>query len=84
MVSRHEPLTYNRVVRAPRAPIISAMLHELARAAAISNATTLFTGDKEIPWETGYDMDGYVYWEEDQPLPATVVSVMGQLVTQDK
>lgn len=43
-----------------------------------------FTGDKtEIPWPAGYDTDGYAWYVNDQPLPATVVAVMPRLVTQD-
>lgn len=44
----------------------------------------LFTGDKEVPWESGYDMDGYIYWEQDQPLPATILCITGQITTQDR
>ena len=44
----------------------------------------LFTGDKDLPWESGYDQDGYIYWEQDQPLPATILCVMGQVTTQDR
>lgn len=44
----------------------------------------LFTGDKDLPWESGYDQDGYIYWEQDQPLPATILCIMGQMTTQDR
>lgn len=44
-----------------------------------------FTGDKtDIAWPAGYDTDGYVWYVNDQPLPATVVAVMPQLHTQDR
>lgn len=48
-----------------------------------SEAVPTFTGDKEVRWEGGYDSDGYVCWEQDQPLPVTIVAVMPQLHTQD-
>lgn len=57
---------------------------DAARAVAMSDATTLSTGDQEIPWEPGYDQDGYIYWEQEQPLPVTILGFMGQLLTQDR
>ena len=44
----------------------------------------LFTGDKIMEWPGGYDFDGYMIVEQDQPLPMTVVALMPQLQTQDR
>lgn len=44
-----------------------------------------FTGDKtDIAWPSGYETDAYVWYVNDQPLPATLVAVMPQLVTEDR
>ncbi len=47
-------------------------------------AVPLFTGDKEVALELGYDKDGYVCWEQEQPLPLTLVAIMPQVTTQDR
>jgi len=44
----------------------------------------LFTGDKTLDWPGGYDQEGYVAFSHDQPLPATLISIMPQLITQDR
>ena len=46
-------------------------------------AVPLFTGDKTGVWESGYDAEGYVCWEQDQPVPLTIVAIMPQVHTQD-
>lgn len=44
-----------------------------------------FTGDKtDIAFNAGYETEGYIWYVNDQPLPATVVAVMPQVVTQDR
>ena len=43
-----------------------------------------FSGDKSIPWPDGYTPDGFTSYVNDQPLPATVVAFMPQLITQDR
>jgi hypothetical protein len=44
-----------------------------------------FSGDKtDIPWPAGYETDAYVWYVNDQPLPATVVAVMPHLKTEDR
>jgi hypothetical protein len=37
-----------------------------------------------MEWPGGYDFDGYMIVEQDQPLPMTVVALMPQLQTQDR
>lgn len=49
----------------------------------MSQAVPLFSGDKVVTWPQGYDGDGYLMYVNDQPLPATLVAYMPQVVTQD-
>jgi hypothetical protein len=44
----------------------------------------LFTGDADMAWPSGYERAGRVTIECRDPLPATVVAVMPQVVTQDR
>lgn len=44
----------------------------------------LYTGDKSVTWNNGYETDGYMYFRQDQPLPLTIIGVFPQLVTQDR
>jgi hypothetical protein len=43
----------------------------------------LFSGDKVVTWPEGYNGDGYVMYENDQPTPATLVAFLPQIVVQD-
>lgn len=43
----------------------------------------LYSGDKVVSWPQGYDTDAYVGFEIDQPVAATLVAVLVQVVTQD-
>lgn len=52
---------------------------------AMDEPPPAFTGDKtDIPFPAGYDSDAYVWYVNDQPLPATIVAVMPHLNTQDR
>jgi hypothetical protein len=51
---------------------------------AMDEAIPPFSGDKEIAWPSGYEVDAYLRYENDLPLPATVVAFMPQVVTQDR
>lgn len=42
-----------------------------------------FTGDKVVSWPGGYSADAYLWYVNDKPLPATLVAIFPQLVTQD-
>ena len=42
-----------------------------------------FNGDKEIAWPDGYNKDAFITYVNDQPLPATIVAFMPQVMTQD-
>jgi hypothetical protein len=44
---------------------------------------SLFSGDQPLAWEGSYDRDGYVYWEQNQPLPSNISMIAAQLETQD-
>lgn len=43
----------------------------------------LFNGDEPITWDGTYERDGYVIWEQTQPLPSNISAVIAQLETQD-
>lgn len=51
---------------------------------AMGAAVPLFSGIKSQEFNGEYDMDGYVCWRQDQPLPGTILAIMPQLVTQDR
>jgi hypothetical protein len=50
----------------------------------MDSAPDIFTGDKEMPWPGGYEKEGYVWYVNDSPLPATIVAIMPQATTQDR
>jgi hypothetical protein len=50
----------------------------------MNNPPALFTGDKSINWNGGYEVSGTVYLRQDQPLPFTLLGLFPQLVTQDR
>lgn len=50
----------------------------------MDTAVPVFTGDKELLWRGGYEQAARVWFVTDQPLPATVVAIMPQVVTQDR
>lgn len=51
---------------------------------AMGNPPALFTGDKTVNWNSGYETEGQMYFRQDQPLPFTLLGLMPQLVTQDR
>jgi hypothetical protein len=42
-----------------------------------------FSGDKECSWPKGYERDGYICFENDKPLPSTIVAFFPQVSTSD-
>ena len=44
----------------------------------------LFTGDKEIEFRSGFDSDGFIVVQQDQPLPLTVIGIYPRLITYDQ
>lgn len=51
--------------------------------ASMDTAAELFTGDIVLPWPGGYTTDSPLAFVQDEPLPATIVGVYPQIVTQD-
>lgn len=43
----------------------------------------LYSGDKVVSWPRGYDAEGYIGFENNQPTAATLVMFAPQIVTQD-
>lgn len=50
---------------------------------AMDQAVPLFSGDKVVKWPRGYDAEGYVGYENDQPTAVTIVAAMPQITTID-
>ena len=51
---------------------------------AMDNAVPLYTGDKDVEFDSGYDTDGYVCVLQDQALPMTVLAIYPRLVVYDE
>jgi len=49
----------------------------------MDQAISLFTGDKQIEFDGGYDTDGFVTVIQDQPLPLTLLGIYVRLQTFD-
>jgi hypothetical protein len=43
----------------------------------------LFEGNIEMVWDGSYDRDGYVIFQQSQPMPCNISTVVAQLETQD-
>ena len=50
---------------------------------AMSSAVELFTGDKQIEFNADYETDGFIYVQQQQPLPMTITAMYPQLNTYD-
>ena len=50
----------------------------------MGNPPLLYTGDKSVSWNNGYETEGYIYLRQDQPLPFTLLGIFPQLHTQDR
>jgi hypothetical protein len=50
----------------------------------MDSAPPVFTGDKEVPWRGGYEKEGYIWYVNTDPLPATILAIMPQVTTQDR
>jgi hypothetical protein len=51
---------------------------------AMDQPIPLFTGDKRVKWNGGYDRDGYINVVQDDPLPITLVAIYPQVTTYDQ
>lgn len=49
----------------------------------MSAPVALYTGDKRWAWDGSYELEGQVFWRQDEPLPSNVLMVVAQLETQD-
>jgi hypothetical protein len=49
----------------------------------MNQSPPLFTGEKVVPTEGGWDVDATVYFENTQPLPMTVLAVMPRMQTNE-
>jgi hypothetical protein len=60
-------------------------IREIFRKAStpLNKSADLFTGDKKVSFNGSYDRDGYVYIEQDQPLPFAVCAIIYEGVTYD-
>lgn len=43
----------------------------------------LFTGDALVPWPSGYETDGRIWYVNDSMFPRTIIAIMPQVVTQE-
>uniref|UniRef100_A0A6M3IWH4 Uncharacterized protein n=1 Tax=viral metagenome TaxID=1070528 RepID=A0A6M3IWH4_9ZZZZ len=43
----------------------------------------LFSGDKVVPFAGGWDRNGYIRIQQDQPLPMTILSIMPKVTVND-
>lgn len=50
----------------------------------MDTALSLFTGDKTIEFENGYDTDGFLTVVQDQPLPLTLLGIYARLEVFDR
>lgn len=50
----------------------------------MSQATPLFDGDKTIEFRGGFDPDGFIVIQQNQPLPLTVIAIYPRMQTYDR
>ena len=60
------------------------LIHFRSSADKMDTAISLFSGDKEVEFRSGYDTDGFVVVKQDQPLPLTVLAIYPRLITYDQ
>lgn len=53
-------------------------------ASAMDSSVGLFSGDKEIPFRSGYETEGKVFVMQDQPLPLTILALIPRVKTNGK
>jgi hypothetical protein len=51
---------------------------------AMDEAVPLFSGIKSETFAADYDFENNICWEQDNPLPGTVLAVMPQMATEDR
>lgn len=55
-----------------------------APADSMDDPPPLYSGDKILTWTSGFETDGYICVEQDQPLPFDLVAIYPQVVTSDR
>jgi len=53
-------------------------------ASPMDQAVSMYTGDKEVEFDGGYETDGYVVVKQDQALPLTVLAIYPHMTTFDE
>lgn len=49
----------------------------------LDSATPLYTGDKDIPLQAGYEIENHIVIVQDQPLPMTVLAISPKITTYE-
>lgn len=49
----------------------------------MSGPIALFTGDKRFSWQGTYELEGQIFWRQNDPLPSNILLIGAQLETQD-
>jgi len=49
----------------------------------MDSAAPRFSGDKDVPFNHGYDMEGRAFIRQDQPLPMTILAIMSKVRTNN-
>lgn len=50
---------------------------------AMDAAPDFYTGDKRLDWRGGYEKEGYVWYVNEQPFPATIVALIPEVATYE-
>ena len=50
----------------------------------MDTAVPLFSGDKEVEFDGGFNTDAFVVVQQDQPLPLTLLAVIPRVQTFDE
>ena len=50
----------------------------------MDTAVPLYSGDKDVEFDGGYETDGYVVVKQDQALPLTVLAIYPRITTFDE
>lgn len=59
----------------PRADLLDPIAYATPQD-AVGTPPALFTGDKRLSFAANYDADGYVFVQQDQPLPMTIAAII--------
>ena len=59
------------------------IIHFRSTSDPMDSAPPRFTGDKERPWDSGYETEGRILIRQEQPLPMTILAIMPRVRTND-